>query len=108
MDERERGAQLFQEGQEKLSNFYERAPYCGGGIHSTDYHAIIVRDYFIPAAEYGYLPAMKECGDYFCTSDKERAFSYYRKYLKACPYDKATKAFLVAQFGLKMFFRINS
>lgn len=102
MDDRERGAQLFFEGQEKLSNFYERAPYCGRGIHSTDYHEMIVKDYFMPAAAYGYPPAMKECGDYFCNSNKKLAFTFYRKYLKACPYDKATKAFLVAQFGLKM------
>lgn len=75
MEDFELGERLFCEGEKKLSNFYERAPYCGSGMHSTDYHAIIMRDYFIPAAEKGFPPAMKECGDYFARSNKELALN---------------------------------
>lgn len=103
MEDIELGERLFQEGQSKLSNFYERAPYSGRGMHSTDYHAIIVRDYYMPAASYGCPLAMKECGDYFAKTNKELAITYYRKYLKACPHDKTTKAILIAQFGLRLF-----
>lgn len=98
----EAAEQLFRTGQEKLSSFYERAPYSGPGMHSTDYHAMIVRDYFIPAASNGCAEAMKECGDYYATKDKERAIKYYRQYLKACPADIKTKALLIAQFGMRL------
>lgn len=103
MENRELGERLFHEGQTKLSNFYDRASYSGRGVHSTDYLATIVKDYYMPAASYGCPLAMKECGDYFTKSNKDLAITYYKKYLKACPYDKATKAFLIAQFGLKLF-----
>lgn len=103
MENIERGAQLFQEGKEKLSNYYERAPYSGPGIHSTDYLEIIIRDYYMPAAALGFPEAMKECGDYFSKSNKGLAITFYKKYLKACPSDKTTKAFLIAQFGFKLF-----
>lgn len=103
MNEIERGAKLFQEGNEKLSNYYERAPYSGRSIHSTDYLAIIVRDYYMPAAALGFPMAMKECGDYFSKSNKGLAITYYKQYLKACPSDTTTKAILVAQFGLRLF-----
>lgn len=102
MEDFELGERLFCEGEKKLSNFYERAPYCGSGMHSTDYHAIIMRDYFIPAAEKGVPPAMKECGDYFARSNKELALKYYKQYLKACPSDTKTKAILVLQFGMRL------
>lgn len=103
MNNYELGERLFHEGHEKLSKFYETAPYSGKGIHSTDYQAIIMRDYFIPSAEYGFPLAMKECGDYYAWSNKELALKYYKKYLKACPNDKTTKAVLIAQFGLRLF-----
>lgn len=103
MNDLERGTQLFYDGQEKLSNYYDRAPYSGGGVHSADYLAIIVREYYMPAAALGFSLAMKECGDYFSKSNKGLAITYYKKYLKACPHDKTTKAILLAQFGLRLF-----
>ena len=103
MNNYELGERLFHEGHEKFSKFYETAPYSGKGIHSTDYRAIIMRDYFIPSAEYGFPLAMKECGDYYdARSNKELALKYYKKYLKACPYDKKAKLLLSVQFGMKL------
>ena len=102
MNNYELGERLFHEGHEKLSKFYETAPYSRKGIHSTDYRAIIMRDYFIPSAEYGSPLAMKEREDYYARSNKELALKYYKKYLKACPYDKKTKLLLSVQFGMKL------
>lgn len=97
------GDELYSKGQEKLSKFYETAPYgeCGG-MHSTDYKRMIVEEYFIHAAEKGCVQAMKECGDYYSSIDRDKAIKFYKLYLNSRPSDALTKAVLIAKFGFKM------
>ena len=95
------GDELYPKGQEKMSKFYETAPYGGcAGMHSTDYKRMIVEECFIPAAEKGCIPAMKECGDYYSSIDRDKAIKFYKLYLNNCPGDTFTKAAQVAKFGL--------
>ena len=97
------GEELYSKGVERLSNFYETAPYGGGGgMHSVDYRKMIVEEYFIPAAEKGCIQAMKECGDYFSSIDKDKAIRYYRQYISNCPDDTLTKTALIARFGVRL------
>ncbi len=97
------GEELYLEGCERMHKFYETAPYGGGGgMHSTDYHKMIVEQYYIPAAEKGCVLAVKECGDYYSMIDRGKAIGYYRQYLKLCPDDTVEKMMLVARFGLRV------
>lgn len=97
------GDELYSKGQERMSKFYETAPYGGcGGMHSTDYKRMIVEEYFIPAAEKGCVQAMKECGDYYSSIDRDKAIKFYKLYLSSRPSDALTKAVLIAKFGFKM------
>lgn len=97
------GDELYSKGQERMSKFYETAPYGGcGGMHSTDYKKMIVEEYFIPAAEKGCIPAMKECGDYYSSIDRDKAIKFYKLYLNNCPGDTLKKVALVAKFGLRL------
>lgn len=97
------GDELYSKGQKKMSKFYETAPYGGcDGMHSTDYKRMIVEEYFIPAAGKGCIQAMKECGDYYSSIDRDKAIKYYKLYLNNHPGDTLTKAALIARFGFKM------
>lgn len=97
------GDELYSKGQERMSKFYETAPYGGyGGIHSIDYKKMIVEEYFIPAAEKGCIQAMKECGDYYSSIDRDRAIKFYQLYLNNRPGDTLKTAALIARFGFKM------
>ena len=64
---------------------------------------MIVEEYFIPAAEKGCIPAMKECGDYYSSIDRDKAIKFYKLYINNCPGDTLTRYALIAKFGLKMF-----
>lgn len=98
------GDELYSKGLERLSRFYETAPYGGcGGMHSTDFKKMIVEENFIPAAEKGCTQAMKECGDYFSSIDRVKAIRFYRQYISNCPEDTLTRASLIAKFGFRLF-----
>lgn len=97
------GEELYSQAQEKMRLFYETAPYGGyGGMHSTDYRKYIIEEYMIPAAEKGCILAMKECGDYYSSIDRNKAIKFYKLYLNNCPCDTLTKALLVSKFGFKL------
>ena len=55
---------------------------------------MIVEEYFIPAAEKGCVQAMKECGDYYSSIDRDKAIKFYKLYFDNRPDDTLTKAAL--------------
>lgn len=63
---------------------------------------MIVEEYFIPAAEKGCVQAMKECGDYYSSIDRDKAIKFYKLYFDNRPDDTLTKAALIARFELKL------
>lgn len=78
--------ELYLEGKERLRKFYDTAAYGGGGgMHSAYYQQMIVEQYFVPAANQGCVKAMKECGDYYLSTDKVKAAQYYKMYVDHSP-----------------------
>lgn len=95
--------ELFEEGVERLHNYYDN-PYCGAReIHSVDYTRMIVEEHYVPAALQGYAPAMKACGDYYVSIDTDKATQFYRRYINSGACSKYEKMYIKAKI-LKNFF----
>jgi len=93
--------ELFEQGSERLHNYYDN-PYCGAReIHSVDYERMIVEEYYLPAAQQGYAPAMKACGDYYVGIDTVKAALFYKRYIDSGFCSKYEKISLWAKLGLK-------
>ena len=97
--------ELFEQGSERLHNYYDN-PYCGAReIHSVDYERMIVEEYYLPSAQQGYAPAMKACGDYYVGIDTVKAAQFYKMYIDSGSCSKYEKMYLMAKFGLNVLFR---
>lgn len=91
--------ELYAEGVELLSKRLENTAYTG--THSEDIRANIYSNYFLPAANAGYPPAIKEVVKYLMLrNDKSKALSWCEKYKEIT---HCSQSELIQLFGPSLF-----
>lgn len=77
------GTQIYDEGHKVWMNAITTSNRFGPGMDYDKLKTNIVSNYYMPAAAYGWVPAMLACSNYFRDKDPILAIKYLRRYLNA-------------------------
>lgn len=92
------GQELYEEGKNHLARALENTQFTH--IHSEDIRLDVLKQYYIPSAKLGYVPAIMEIYNYYVLRENYSECMYWIKRYKEvtqCGYKQ-----LVKVFGMKM------